>query len=124
VPLLSPEAMTLNTCAYLIYLTITFMVTVNVGLLCYRNGIHFIREELGDIPLAIKVNRVLLTGYYLVNMGYAALMLNQWQSIATLADLVSSLGTKTGRIVLLLGCLHYLNMLVIFILRKKKPLNS
>jgi hypothetical protein len=59
------------------------------------------------------VNRILLTGYYLVNLGYAALKISSWKTIITSEELVASLSDSIGSITLLLAVLHYFNMTVI-----------
>ncbi len=69
----------MNTIAYILYLIITYIITVRVGFIFYRNGRVFILELLHqDVQLTDFINRILLTGYYLLNLGYAALMLRSW----------------------------------------------
>ena len=114
--------MNLNIIAYLIYIGITYYVTVHVGLICYRNGIHFIYQELADKALSEIVNRLLLTGYYLLNLGYAAFMIYYWEKVETTVELINSISFKTGGIILILGVMHWLNMSVIYVMRKKKTL--
>src|SRR4051812_25017513 len=116
--------MNLNIIAYLVYLLITYVVTVHIGVICYRNGIHYIRLELEDFTLSDAVNRILLTGYYLVNLGYTSLMIFRWEKISSVSQLINSISLKTGTIILILGLMHVLNMTVIYLIRKKKPLNS
>jgi hypothetical protein len=112
--------MTLNIIAYLVYLLITAVITIKVGWICYRNGIHFIYGELHDMALSQTVNKLLLTGYYLVNLGYVSLMLYHWKKVGGIVDLVESISYKTGSIVLFLGGLHGINMLVIYLSRNRK----
>jgi hypothetical protein len=120
--LLRITKMNLNIIAYIIYMTISGFVTVYVGMICYRNGIHFIYAELEDLPLSHTVNKILLTGYYLVNLGYVSLMIYYWEKTNTLFQLTHSISLRTGGIILFLGILHYMNMLAIYILRKKKTI--
>jgi hypothetical protein len=116
--------MNLNIIAYLVYMAITYIITVQIGLVCFRNGIHFIRLELIDEQVSDAVNRILLTGYYLVNLGYASMMLFYWEKINSVYMLINSIAYKTGTIIIVLGILHYINMSVIYFARKNKPLNS
>jgi hypothetical protein len=89
----------MNTLAYIIYLLITYLVTVHVGLAFYRNGRAYILNLLlGDEALTDSINRILLTGYYLLNLGYAAVMISFWKTIETYAELIASIGIMTGRI--------------------------
>jgi hypothetical protein len=104
----------MNTLAYIIYLFITYLVTVHVGLIFYRNGRVYILNLLhDDVQLTDSINRILLTGYYLLNLGYAALMLRSWQTITGWSGLVASIGSMTGKIILTLAVMHFLNMATI-----------
>jgi hypothetical protein len=109
-----------NLIAYLLYGCITYYITVQVGLIFYRNGIWFIRAELHDEALAQSVNKLLLTCYYLTNLGYITLMIWFWEPIHSFTELWEAVCTKTGYIILLLGVLHVFNMTVIYLLRNKK----
>lgn len=110
----------MNTLAYLIYLFLTYLITVRVGLLFYRNGRLFILELLhGDAALTGFINRVLLVGYYLVNLGYAALMLQRWSTVHNAMELLTSVTAMTGKIMLTLAFMHFANMGWLYLSRGK-----
>lgn len=109
----------LNILSYLIYGIITFYITVKVGWICYKNGIHFIQLELQDEQIAHSVNKLLLVGYYLLNLGYALSMIYTWKTIHNHLELLSTLSYRTAYIILGLGLMHYFNIAVITLLRKK-----
>lgn len=110
----------MNTIAYILYLIITYIITVRVGFIFYRNGRVFILELLHqDVQLTDFINRILLTGYYLLNLGYAALMLRSWDTILTWTALSLSIVTMTGKIMLTLAVIHFCNMAVIYFIGKK-----
>jgi hypothetical protein len=110
----------MNTIAYILYLFITYLITVRVGLLFYRNGRLFILDLLkGDVQLTDYINRILLVGYYLLNLGYAALMLQTWDTIHTWQQLLASIGTMTGKIMLTLAIIHFCNMAAILFISKR-----
>jgi hypothetical protein len=114
----------MNTLAYIIYLLITYLVTVHVGLAFYRNGRVYILNLLaGDEALTDSINRILLTGYYLLNLGYAAVMISFWETIGTYAELVASIGIMTGRILITLGIIHFFNMATIYFISKRKSIH-
>jgi len=97
------------------------MITVHVGLTLHKNGRLFILDELNNNEkLTDFVNKILLLGYYLINLGYTAYMLSTWQHINDWVGLVSSICSMIGRIVLTLGISHYLNICVIILLKNKK----
>ena len=107
----------MNTLAYIIYLSITWFITVHVGLRFYRNGSSYILNLLhGDEKLALFINRMLLTGYYLINLGYVAISINQWETITTWTGLLTSICTMTGKIMCVLAVMHYFNMAIILFL--------
>lgn len=111
----------MNFIAYIIYLVTTYIITVHLGLVLHKNGRLFILDELGNNEkLTDFVNKILLVGYYLINLGYTAYMLSTWQHINDWVGLVCSICSMIGRIVLTLGISHYLNICVIIFLKNKK----
>lgn len=113
---LIPQRSGMNTLAYIFYLLLTWFITVHVGLLFYRNGRVYILHLLhGEVKLTDMINRVLLTGYYLLNLGYAALMLRTWQTVNTPGEVFVSVLAMTGKIMLILAVIHFFNMAVIYL---------
>jgi hypothetical protein len=78
----------------------------------------------GNVELADYINRVLLAGYYLLNIGSEFLKLKQWPKISTLDDWFSSLAVNMGTITLILALMHYANMLVIYFLSKSNSITN
>jgi len=113
-----------NSMAYIIYLLLTYLITVHVGMRFYKNGrLYILTLMKGDEATTDSINRILLIGYYLLNLGYAALMISNWETVTTYADMVRTITTMTGRIVLTLAVVHYMNMFVIYLAgRKNKSL--
>ncbi|NCU04976.1 MAG: hypothetical protein GXC73_13415 [Chitinophagaceae bacterium] len=111
----------MNSIAYIIYLFVTYLVTVHVGFRFYKNGRVYILNLLnGDEELTNFINRMLLMGYYLLNLGYAAMMISMWERINNWLELFTSICTMTGRIMLTLALIHFLNMTVIYFISRKK----
>jgi len=102
-----------NLIAYLIYLGLTFFITIRVGWFCYKNGAVYIYELVGQTALTDWLNKLLLIGYYLLNLGYLATSILEWQEISTLIEMINMLSIKVGGIVFILGVLHFTNMFVI-----------
>ena len=110
----------MNTLAYIIYLGITYLITVHVGLSFYRNGRTYILALFnGDAALTDFVNKLLLVGYCLLNLGYAAVMIRFWDTITTWAALLTSICTMTGKIILTLAVIHFANMGLIYLFSKR-----
>jgi hypothetical protein len=110
----------MNTIAYLIYLTITYLITVKVGWVFYRNGRIFILGLLqGNTALGDAINNILLVGYYLVNIGYATIMISTWDTIHNWTAMITGIITMTGLILFSLAILHCFNMLIIYFISKR-----
>jgi len=110
----------MNTLAYIIYLSITYLITVHVGLRFYRNGrIYILTLFQGDAGLTDFVNKLLLVGYYLLNLGYAAVMIRFWDTITTWTALLTSICTMTGKIMLTLAVIHFANMGLLYLFSKR-----
>lgn len=111
-----------NLLAYLLYGILTYWVVIRVGWICFRNGRLYLEAALEDVLLAGTVNKLLLTGYYLVNLGYITLMIWYWERISNFSELVASVSEKSGGVVLLLAILHYINLGAIYLFRKRRSL--
>ena len=114
------ENINYNIIAYLIYIPITFYITIYVGKVCYQNGEVFILKLIPHEQTAKAVNKLLLIGYYLLNLGFAALTLSYWSKIGHWAALIEVLCTKLGQIILLLGIMHLNNIFSIWFFAKKQ----
>ena len=64
-------------------------------------------------------NNILLMAYYLFNIGYAVVQFSVWKKIERVDDMVASVATKTGILVIILALTHYFNMCLIYFLSKK-----
>jgi hypothetical protein len=106
--------------SYSIYLLLTLTLTIWVARTLFRNGKVFLIDIFhGNLELANAVNNLLLVGFYLVNIGYAVYTLTITDSISDTRVLVEKLSVKVGAIILILGGMHFFNMLVFFKLRKR-----
>jgi hypothetical protein len=113
------ETINYNIIAYFLYIPITCYITIYVGRICYFNGEVFILKIIPEIDTAKAVNKLLLIGYYLLNLGFTALTLSYWTKIVHWTQLIEVLSTKLGQIILLLGIMHFNNMFIIQFFAKK-----
>jgi hypothetical protein len=114
----------MNPLAYVLYLFLTYVVTVHVGFRFYRHGrIYLLNLLQGDSAVTDSINRVLLTGYYLLNLGYAALRLRSWPQVTGWLSLIESVGTRTGAILLTLAIIHFFNMGVIYLFSRRHSIH-
>lgn len=108
-----------NIIAYILYLLITSFITLYVGARCHQSGGIYLQYLLGDHAPCRAINNLLLCGYYLVNIGYAAWSLHDGFHISNMNELVLTLCLRTGMIIGLLCILHYINLITFYILSKK-----
>ena len=110
----------MNVIAYSCYFGIVFSVILFVGHYLYKNGKPLLLKRFHhDTDLALKINTLLLVGYYLVNLGGAILAVAIWPEVTDLSEVLRSLFYFLCRLLLILGYLHYINLLIINILSKK-----
>jgi len=103
--------MNLNILAYSIFILITTYIIIIVGKICYRNGNVFVLELIPNHEqLCQQINKMLLIGYYLINIGYCAMTLISWSTITNFTELIAIISSKTAIIVGILAVLHYLNI--------------
>lgn len=105
---------------YGVYLPVTVLLTVWVARTLFTNGRTFLVDIFhGNEPLADSVNKLLLTGFYLVNIGYATLMLRSDYPVSNYQETVETLSIKLGTIILILGGMHFFNLYVFYKLRSR-----
>ncbi|WP_123905630.1 hypothetical protein [Chryseobacterium sp. ERMR1:04] len=108
-----------NIISYILFLCISSYITVDVGRRCFNSGKVYLEYLIKDKDFCLTVNRILLGSYYLVNLGYIALSLSSWGNIASLEDVLITVFTRVGYIILILCFLHFTNIFTLYILRKK-----
>jgi hypothetical protein len=105
---------------YIIYLLLTISITIWVAKTLFRNGKVFLFDIFnGNQELANSVNNLLLTGFYLINIGYAVYTLQVTNLITNMQLVIEELSIKIGLIILILGAMHFFNLYIFFKLRKK-----
>ena len=103
---------------YLIYLVASVLLTVWVGNSLFRNGRPFLVSVFQEQGLADSVNRLLVVGFYLVNFGAAALLINAGGTPGSIADMIQETVTRIGVVLLVLGFMHFGNMFVFHLIRR------
>ena len=106
--------MNLNIIGYLIYLSLTSIIIIKVGKLCYDNGNIFVSQLIPNHEeLCHQINKTLLIGYYLLNLGYCAMTIISWEKIQTANQLIEIIATKSAIIILSIGFMHYINIILL-----------
>ncbi|GAA4460338.1 hypothetical protein GCM10023093_02800 [Nemorincola caseinilytica] len=105
---------------YIMYILITVTLTVWVAHTLFKNGKVFLIDIFhGNATLADAVNNLLWVGFYLINIGYAVYTLRVVNEVDSARLVIEILSVKIGLIILILGCMHFLNMFIFFRLRKR-----
>lgn len=106
--------------SYLAYLTLSVALTIWVARTLHRNGrVFLVRAFHGDEKMADSVNHLLVVGFYLVNIGYVTLALRYGARPVDLESAIELLSTKIGLVLLVLGGMHFTNLLVFSRLRRR-----
>jgi hypothetical protein len=104
---------------YFSYLAISIGLTIWVARTLQNSGRVFLIEAFnGNEELADSVNRLLVVGFYLINVGYIALALKTRAPLTTLREVIELESTKLGVVLLILGGMHFFNILVLSRMRK------
>jgi hypothetical protein len=105
---------------YLVYLAVSVALTIWVARTLHRNGRVFLVDSfLGHEALADSVNHLLVVGFYLINIGYVTLALKYGAAATDAQQALESLSTKVGAVLLVLGGMHFFNLLVFSSMRKR-----
>src|SRR3954466_1441620 len=117
--------MTTLVLTYIAYLAISVCLTVWVARTLHKNGRIFLVDSfLGNEPLADSVNHLLVVGFYLINIGYVTLALKYGAAAASAQEALETLSTKIGLVLLVLGGMHFFNLLVFSQMRKRGLLHK
>lgn len=107
---------------YLLYLAISAAVTIWVARTLHQRGrIFLVKTFKGDEKLADSINDLLVVGFYLINFGYVTLALKYGTKPTDLSESIEFLSTKLGLVLLILGAMHFFNLVVFTRLGRAKP---
>jgi hypothetical protein len=121
----NPETMNLIIATYVVYLLVSVALTVWVAKTLHKNGRIFLVDSFsGNEPLADSVNHLLVVGFYLMNIGYVTLALKYGVEIANAKEAVETFSTKIGLVLMVLGVMHFFNLLVFSRMRRRALLHK
>ena len=109
---------------YLIYGAVAVGLVMWLARTLFRSGATFLEDVFEDRPeMAQAVNRLLVIGFYMLNLGYALLLLPGERP----ADAVAAselLIRKLGVLLVSLGVIHFVNMYVFWKIRQRRQLGD
>ena len=104
----------LNSLNYLVYLTLSILITVYVSGTLSKNGLPFLIAGFKDNDqLAVSTNHLLVVGFYVVNLGFVLLRMRTGVRIDTFEQLIVYQSSGLGVVLFVLGLAHFFNMYVI-----------
>lgn len=110
---------------YSLYLIISIALTIWVARTLARSGRVFLVDCFhGNTDLADSVNHLLVVGFYLVNVGFIALFLKIGLKIDAAQGVFEALSGKVGVVLLVLGAMHFFNLLVFSRMRRRALLEQ
>ncbi len=107
---------------YLPYTAIAVTLTVWLARTLSRHGAVFLKTVFpGRDDLAQAINHLLVVGFYMVNLGWALLLLRADEvvdRVHSITDASALLTERLGLLLLLLGCAHLANLYVFYRVRR------
>lgn len=100
--------------AYVVYLPIALLLTFFVARNLFKNAKIFMLEIFrGKEEIAFATNRLFEIGFYLMNLGYALLILRM-SYVDSYQDVIEKLSVKLGGFAIYLGIMLFLNLYLLF----------
>lgn len=110
---------------YFIYLPIAITLTLVVSRTLFKNAKVFMLDIFkGREEIALATNKLFETGFYLLNLGFALMILEIELYKDTYQDLVEALSFKIGGFSIYLGIMLFLNLYFFFRGKRKAKENT
>jgi hypothetical protein len=101
--------------AYLIYLPIVIILTWYVAHTLFKHGKIFMLDIFhGKAEIALSTNKLFETGFYLLNLGFALLIMQIYYNVYDSQTMLEILSTKIGGFSIYLGIMLFFNMYLFF----------
>jgi hypothetical protein len=108
---------------YAIYLPIVLFLTLYVSRTLFKNGkIYMLDIFKGREEMAEATNKLFETGFYLLNLGFALMILQMYLYKDSYQELVEALSYKIGGFSIYLGIMLFVNLYFFF--RGKRKANE
>ena len=109
---------------YAAYASVSVALTVFLARTLGRNGRVFLLDVFPEnVGMADAVNQLLVVGFYLVNFGYACLLL-RGGAASSVTTAVETLAGKLGWLLLSLAAMHFANLYVFHRIRRRATIHT
>jgi hypothetical protein len=110
----------LSIAVYVAYAVVAIGVTAWLARTLFRNGAVFLYDVFEDRPaLAEAVNRLLVVGFYMLNLGYAFYILRAGRGLGAF-EAVQYLVNRLAILLGTLGLIHFVNVFVFWRIRARR----
>ena len=114
-----------NFIAYLIYLPVIIVLTWYVAHTLFKNSKVFMLDIFsGKEEIASSTNTLFETGFYLLNLGFALLIMEVSYQISSSRNLLEILSSKIGGFAIYLGLMLFFNLYLFFRGRRISKIKS
>ncbi len=104
-----------NFIAYVIYLPVIIVFTWYVAHTLFKNSKVFMLDIFsGKEEIAYSTNTLFETGFYLLNLGFALLIMEVSYQISSSRNLLEILSSKVGGFAIYLGIMLFFNLYLFF----------
>lgn len=111
--------------AYTVYLPISIGLTLFVARYLFKNGRVFMLDIFhGKEDIAFSTNRLFEMGFYLLNIGFALIILKMSTEPKSAQETIEALSKKLGGFSIYLGIMLFVNLLLFFRGRRKSRDNE
>lgn len=107
---------------YAVYALASLILTVFLARTLFHHGQVLLDDVFESPEMAKAVNRLLVVGFYLVNFGYALLMMSGG-SAESIQIAVETLASKLGLLLLSLAAMHFGNLFLFNRIRRRSALH-
>jgi hypothetical protein len=105
---------------YAVYVVIAVGLTAWLARTLFRSGTAFLHDVFADRPkLADAVNRLLVVGFYMLNLGYALYILRASRGLDAF-EAVQFLVNRLALLLVSLAVLHFVNVFVFWRIRARR----
>lgn len=105
---------------YAAYALVAIALTAWLARTLFRNGAVFLRDVFEDRPgLAEAMNRLLVVGFYMLNLGYAFYVLRAGRGLDAF-EAVQFLVNKLALLLVTLALIHFANVFVFWRIRARR----
>ncbi|MGA9749173.1 MAG: hypothetical protein WBQ50_17090 [Nocardioides sp.] len=117
--------MSMTVVTYVSYLIVAVPLTIWVARTLSSNGRVFLADVFdGNDALAEAVNRLLVVGFYLLNIGFVTLYLRVSNEVLDLRGVLETLSVKIGIVMLVLGLVHFFNVYLFNSIRRRSRMEA